>query len=147
MLVPILMESKLNELHARKIAEVLTEFSVPVEIYITSSHKTPELALNIIEDINKKNDNVCYIIISSKTNSLGGIVSANSIHPVISCPEFKNDSDYLINIHSSINMPSDSPSMTIKNPKNAAVAAIKILALNEKSLKKQIIKYIDKIKE
>jgi len=44
-------------------------------------------------------------------------------------------------------MPSDSPSMTIKNPKNAAVAAIKILALNEKSLKKQIIKYIDKIKE
>ena len=141
------MGSKSDEPHARKIAEILTKFNVPVEIYVASAHKVPELVLSIIEDFNKNNDNICYITIAGKSNGLSGLTSANSIHPVIACPPFKDESDYLVNIHSSTMMPSDTPSMTIIEPQNAAMAAMKILALSDKGLRKEIVKHMNKIKE
>jgi len=147
MLVPIIMGSKTDEPHARKIAEILTKFDIPVEIYVASAHKVPELVLNIIEDFNKTNDNICYITIAGRSNGLSGVAAANSIHPVIACPPFKDKSDYLVNIHSSIVMPSDTPSMTVIDPQNAAMAVMRILALNDKKLHKQVIKHIAEIKE
>ena len=147
MLVPILMGSKSDEPHARKIAETLTKFDVPVEIYVASAHKVPELVLNIIEDFNKSSDNICYITIAGRSNGLSGVTAANSIHPVIACPPFKDKSDYLVNIHSSTMMPSDTPSMTVVDPQNAAMAAMRILALSDKKLRKEITQHIKAIKE
>ena len=53
----------------------------------------------------------------------------------------------LANIHSSTIMPSDTPAMTVIDPQNAAMAAIRILALTDKKLKKQIAEHINEIKE
>ncbi|MGH7194711.1 MAG: AIR carboxylase family protein, partial [Candidatus Saccharimonadales bacterium] len=58
---------------------------------------------------------------------LGGMLAANLRWPVISCPPFKDHSDYLANIHSSLQMPSGTPNLTILDPGNAALAAANIL--------------------
>ena len=147
MLVPIIMGSKSDEAHARKIAEHLDRFGVKAELYVASAHKVPELVLSIVDDFNKSNDAICYITIAGRSNGLSGVVAANSIHPVIACPPFKDKADYLSNIHSSVQMPSDTPAMTVIDPQNAAMAAIRILALTDKGLRKQVAKHINEVKE
>jgi len=147
MLVPIIMGSKSDEEHARKIAGYLEKFGVKTEMYVASAHKVPEIVLDIVNDFNKSGDDIVYITIAGRSNGLSGVVAANSVHPVIACPPFKDRADYLANIHSTTMMPSDTPSMTVIDPQNAAMAAIRILALTDKKLKKQIAEHINEIKE
>ena len=147
MLVPILMGSKIDEAHARKIAEYLEEFDVKTELYIASAHKVPELVLDIVNDFNKSGEDLVYITIAGRSNGLSGVVAANAIHPVIACPPFKDKSDYLANIHSTLLYPSDTPSMAVIDPQNAAMAAIRILALTSDSLRKKVAKRIVSVKD
>ena len=73
---------------------------------------------------------VC-ITVAGRSNALSGLVAANMKWPVIACPPFKDHSDYMVNIHSSIQMPSLVPAMTVIDPGNAALAAVKILQTME----------------
>jgi len=130
MLVPILMGSKSDESHARKIAEHLERFGVKAELYVCSAHKVPELVLSIVDDFNKANDDICYITIAGRSNGLSGVVAANSIHPVIACPPFKDKSDYLANIHSSVQMPSDTPAMVVVDPQNPTCGHCGVLRID-----------------
>jgi 5-(carboxyamino)imidazole ribonucleotide mutase len=141
------MGSKSDEDHARKIAEILASYGVKTELYVCSAHKVPELVLEIVNDFNKTDDDICYVTIAGRSNGLSGVVAANSVHPVIACPPFKDKADYLTNIHSSIQMPSDTPAMTVVDPQNAAMAALRILALTDKKLRKQIAEHINEVKE
>ena len=147
MLVPIIMGSKRDEDHARKIAEYLEEYEIKTELYIASAHKVPEMVLAIVNDFNRKGEDIVYITIAGRSNGLSGVVAANAIHPVIACPPFKDKSDYLANIHSSLLYPSDTPSMCVVDPQNAAMAAIRILALTNDKLRKRVAKHINDVKD
>ena len=147
MLVPIIMGSKVDETHARKIAGYLKEFDIKTELYVASAHKVPELVLDIVNDFNKSGDDIVYITIAGRSNGLSGVVAANAIHPVIACPPFKDKSDYLANVNSSTLYPSDTPSMFVADPQNAAHAAIRILALTNDKLRKKVAKYIADMKD
>lgn len=147
MLVPIIMGSKTDEAHARAIAEVIDQFNVKTELYVASGHKVPELVLDIVADFNKSDEAIVYIAMAGRSNGLAGILAANAVHPVISCPPYKDRTDYLVNIHASTMMPTDVPSMTVVDPQNAALAALKILALTDKKLKKAIADRIVAMKE
>ena len=80
------------------------------------------------------------------SNGLSGAVAGSSVHPVIACPVFKDNEDYLVNIHSTLQMPSEVPVMTVLAPKNAALAAVKILAASDEGLKKQVEERIAGVK-
>ena len=73
------------------------------------------------------------IAIAGLSNGLGGALAANSCLPVISCPPFKDGVDMLLNLNSSLMMPSAVPNMTVVKPKEAALAALR--ALNLRRLK------------
>jgi len=141
------MGSKSDEPHARKIAEHLSKFGVKAELYVASAHKVPELVLDIVNDFNKSGEEIVYITIAGRSNGLSGVTAANSVHPVIACPPFTDKADYLTNIHSSTMMPSDTPAMVVVDPQNAAMAALRILALTDKKLRKRIAEHINEIKE
>ena len=147
MLVPIIMGSKSDEAHARKIADHLDKFGVKAELYVASAHKVPELVLDIVNDFNKTDDDICYITIAGRSNGLSGVTAANAIHPVIACPPFSDKADYLANIHSSTMMPSDTPSMTVVDPQNAAMAALRVLGLTDKKLQKKVVEHVNEGKE
>ena len=146
MLVPIIIASKGDQEWADKIIEGLKEFDIPYTIHIASAHKVPEKVLEIVEKYNEEKD-ICFITVAGRSNGLSGVIAANSVHPVIACPPFKDKSDYLVNIHSSLQMPSDTPVLTVLDPRNAASAAARILGIKNEELRMKVKQKIDEVKK
>jgi len=141
------MESKSEESHARKIAEHLDDFGVKSELYVVSAFKTPELVLDMVNDFNKSGEDIVYVTIPSGSNSLSGMISASSIHPVITSPSFRNEAEFFATIHSMVRYPEGAPSLCVVNPMNTAYAALRILAMSNDSLRKKVAKQIQELKE
>lgn len=145
MLVPILLGSETDQEHAKRITDELDKFGIPHDVRVISAHKVPEMCVEYIQQTNKEKD-VVYITCAGRSNGLSGVISGSSFHPVIACPPFSDKADYLVNIHSSVQMPGDTPAMTVIDPKNAALAAAKILALTSPALHQKIEERIAKVK-
>ena len=146
MLIPILLGSDSDRDHAKKITDELDKFEVAYEVKVMSAHKVPELCVEYVREMNKK-ENVVYITCAGRSNGLSGVIAGSSVHPVIACPPFSSKEDYLINIHSTLQMPSDTPVLTVIDQKNAALAAVKILALNDPALRKKVEARINEVKK
>lgn len=144
--VRILLGSKADMDHAQKIADLLTEFGVGSKITVASAHKVPEKVSVIIDELNAAKEPTVVIAVVGMSNGLAGVLAGGCVHPVLTCPPFKDHADYLVNVHSSLQMPSDVPVMTVLNPKNAAIAAARILGEGNEELKKKLMKRIEKLK-
>ncbi len=147
MFVPLILGSKIDEPHAAKITAILDEFEVPYKVHVASAHKVPEKVLEIIKEYDAKDGPICYITIAGRSNALSGFVSANSVYPVIGCPPFSDKADMLVNIHSTLQMPSETPALTVVDPKNAATAAIRILAADNAELRQKVRAHLTTIKK
>ncbi len=144
--VSILLGSKTDMDHAQKIADFLKEYRVESEIIVASAHKVPEKVVVIIDKLNARTDATVVIAVVGMSNGLAGVLAGGCVHPVIACPPFKDHTDYLVNVHSSLQMPSDVPVMTVLNAKNAALSALRILGEGNEELKKNLLQRIAKIK-
>ncbi len=125
--VPIIMGSDKDTQFIEKIAANLNRLNIPHGLFVASGHKSPLKVLSIIEKFNNSIEPIVAITVAGRSNALSGLVAANSNFPVIACPPFKDLQDYSINIHSTLQMPSDVPVMTVIDPGNAALAAARIL--------------------
>ena len=124
----IIMGSTSDEPHAKKITNKLDEYKISWEKHAASAHKEPLKVLKILED-NKDNTNIVYVTIAGRSNALSGFVAANSNFPTIGCPPFSDKSDMLVNIHSTLQMPSNTPVLTVIDPGNCALAIKRIFGL------------------
>jgi len=147
MLVQFLLGSESDQEFASKITTVLDELAVPYDIKVASAHKVPEKVMEIVNANNTKEEPLCYITIAGRSNGLSGVTAGSAVHPVIACPPFKDKEDYLVNIHSTLQMPSDTPVLTVIDPKNAALCAARILGLVDKETKKKVEERIRKVKD
>jgi 5-(carboxyamino)imidazole ribonucleotide mutase len=123
-----------------------SEFGVDSELIVASAHKVPEKVFSIVSENNKSGDDIVYITVAGRSNGLSGVVAANSVHPVIACPPFKTKEDFIININSTLVMPSDTPVMTVIDRQNALMAALRIFAVKDLGLRQKIADRIEKIK-
>lgn len=146
MLITLLLGSQSDAEFAGKIEAVLKEFGVPSQTLVASAHKVPEKVAEIVEKLNADPEPQVIITVAGMSNGLGGVVAGSSVHPVITCPPAKNLEEYQVDLHSSLRMPSDVPVMTVLHPKNAALAAVKILAEGNPELKKTVAERIGKMK-
>jgi len=121
----IIMGSTSDEPHAKKITDKLDEFNIRWEQHAASAHKEPLKVLEILE-ANKGEKDLVYITIAGRSNALSGFVAANSEHPTLGCPPFSDKADMLVNIHSTLQMPSNTPVMTVIDPGNCALAVKRI---------------------
>ncbi len=121
----IIMGSTSDEPHAKKITDKLDEFNIRWEQHAASAHKEPLKVLEILE-ANKGEKDLVYITIAGRSNALSGFVAANSKHPTLGCPPFSDKADMLVNIHSTLQMPSNTPVMTVIDPGNCALAVKRI---------------------
>ncbi len=128
MKVVIIMGSESDRDFAEKITTELEKYSIRYNVNIASAHKQPLEVLNIIKS-NAAEKGVVYITVAGRSNALSGFVAANSSCPVIACPPFKDKTDMLVNIHSTLQMPSNAPVLTILDPGNCALAIKRILEL------------------
>ena len=124
----IIMGSTSDEPHAKKITDKLDEYGITWEQHAASAHKQPLKVLEILE-ANKNKKNIIYITIAGRSNALSGFVAANSEFPTIGCPPFSDKSDMLVNIHSTLQMPSQTPVLTVIDPGNCALAVKRIFGV------------------
>ena len=124
----LIMGSTSDEPHAKKITDKLNEYGITWEQHAASAHKQPLRVLEILE-ANKDGRNIVYITIAGRSNALSGFVAANSEFPTLGCPPFSDKADMLVNIHSTLQMPSNTPVLTIIDPGNCALAVKRIFGV------------------
>ncbi len=125
--VAIAMGSKADVEHAQKIAKIIRENGIPAGLRVVSAHKNGERITDIATEYNESPEAGVCIAIAGLSNGLGGALAANLNIPVINCPPFSDKSDLVVNINSSLMMPSGVPAMTVTTPELAALAALRCL--------------------
>ncbi len=111
---------------AEKIKKPLEDKNIEVELYAASAHKEPLKVLEIVKEGSKNSRNI-FVTIAGRSNALSGFVGANSNNVTIACPPFKDKTDYLVNIHSTLQMPSKTPVLTVIDAGNCVLAVERIL--------------------
>ena len=124
----LIMGSTSDEHHAKKITDKLDEYGISWEQHAASAHKQPLKVLEILND-NKDKENIVYITIAGRSNALSGFVAANSNFPTLGCPPFSDKADMLVNIHSTLQMPNNTPVLTVIDPGNCALAVKRIFGV------------------
>ena len=122
----IIMGSTSDESHAKKITDKLDSYGIQWEQHAASAHKEPRKVLDILDSNKNEADLVVYITIAGRSNALSGFVAANSEYPTLACPPFSDKADMLVNIHSTLQMPSNTPVLTVIDPGNCALAVKRI---------------------
>jgi phosphoribosylaminoimidazole-succinocarboxamide synthase len=136
-LIILFLSSKTEQPHAEKITKEIHNFGIEYEMRVCSSLKAPTRLMELIDRYERLDRPKVYIACSSKNNSLGGLIDANVMSPIISCPPYSDvfgGSDIL----SSLRMPTGVTPMVILDPQNAALAAVKIFALYDSKLAEKI---------
>lgn len=146
MKVTFLLGSKSDIEFTEKIKALLDEHDVPSEIVVASAHKVPEKVYDIMNELNADPQPQVVITVVGMSNGLAGVAAAGLVHPVINCPPYENLEEYMVDIHSCLRYPSEVPSMTVLSPKNAALAAIRILGESDESLKQKMADRIQNVK-
>ena len=124
----IIMGSTSDEPHAKKITDKLDEYNIDWEQHAASAHKQPLKVLEILK-ANEDSKDIIYITIAGRSNALSGFVAANSNFPTLGCSPFSDKADMLVNIHSTLQMPSSTPVLTVVDPGNCALAVKRIFGV------------------
>ena len=77
-----------------------------------------------------KHRKIVWITVAGRSNALSGVVSANTPYPVIACPPFADKMDMMVNINSTLQMPSKVPVMITLSPTNIALAIQRLFRIN-----------------
>ncbi len=131
--VVVIMGSKSDLEHARKIAGPLSAWGVPCTLRVASAHKSVRHLLAILEQYGREDSPTVFIAIAGRSNALAGMVDANTVYPVITCPPV-SDAFGGADVYSSLRMPGGVAPLVILDPEGAALAAAKILALGDAAL-------------
>ncbi len=146
MIVPVLLGSEKDRDWAKKITDELDRWNIPHSVIVVSAHKVPELLVQVIARYNAFDGQVCYVTIAGRSNGLSGCTAGSSYHPVIACPPFADKDDMMVNLNSTIQMPSDTPVLTVLDPQNVAMCIVRIFALKNSELRKKYEEHVQKVK-
>ena len=119
----------------REIAKYIELLGTEYEFRVASAHKTPEQLLTVLKEFEK--EKVVFVTVAGRSNALSGFVDANTSKPVIACPPYSEKFGGA-DIYSSLRVPSGIGSTVTIVPEGAAIAAVKILALEDKELEKKV---------
>ena len=136
-LVVILMGSKADMEHCKKISDACNQFGIETVIRIASAHKTAEHALKILREYEADARPKVYITVAGRSNALSGFTDGFVSAPVIACPP-PSDSFGGADIYSSLRMPSGVAPAVVLEPVNAALFAAKIIGLMDESVQEQV---------
>ena len=124
--------------------QMLKKFGISYELHISSAHRTLKRTVELVESAEKK---VTKVIIAAAGMSahLPGVVAAMTILPVIGVPLNASALNGLDSLMSIVQMPGGIPVATTAIGKsgciNAALLAVSILALSDKTLAEKLKRY------
>lgn len=135
--VVIIMGSKSDLEFAATIGRVLEDYRVNHEYRVASAHRTPEHLLKMLKNYEKSKDNVVYITVAGLSDALSGLVAGFTKYPVVACPPDAESIGWPKVFSSAMTPKGVAVSLALK-PENAALAAVKILALSNPSLYEKV---------
>ena len=128
-IVFILAGSTTDREHTTKIMNSLNSVGINAVCSYISAHKNTLTAVEVINDVNTLFKKVVWITVAGRSNALSGVVAANTDFPVLACPPFKDKVDMMVNINSTLQMPSKTPVMTVIDVNNTVLCCKRIFDL------------------
>jgi len=141
--IQIILGSKSDMPVAEKAEKILKKFTVAYDISVASAHRTPEVVKKLVEE----NDADVFIGVAGLAAALPGSIAAHTIKPVIGVPvSGKINLDSILSI---IQMPPGVPvaAVGLDRGDNAALLALEILALQDDTIKKELVEYRKEMKK
>lgn len=136
--VPIIMGSKSDLEHGRKVAAALEELGIDSEIRVGSAHKSPAHLLEVLAAYEADPRPKVYVTIAGRSNALSGFADAQVSAPVIACPPLSSTFAGA-DIYSSLRMPGGVAPAVVLDPAGAALLAAKILGLGDPALRERVV--------
>ena len=125
-IVFILAGSTTDSEHTNKIMNALKGVGINAVCSYISAHKNTLTAVKVIDGVNTLFKKVVWITVAGRSNALSGVVAANTHFPVLACPPFKDKVDMMVNINSTLQMPSKTPVMTVIDVNNTVMCCKRI---------------------
>ena len=141
--IQIILGSKSDMPVAEKAEKILKKFTVAYDISVASAHRTPEVVKKLVEE----NDADVFIGVAGLAAALPGSIAAHTIKPVIGVPvSGKINLDSILSI---IQMPPGVPvaAVGLDRGDNAALLALEILALQDDTIRKELVEYRKEMKK
>ena len=128
--------------------KVLETFAVPHELFLTSAHRTPERTAQFARGAAKRGVRV-IIVGAGAAAHLAGVIASQTLLPVIGVPIDATSLQGLDALFATVQMPGGIPVATMAigkaGAKNAALLAIRILALEDADLMKKLQSFVRKM--
>lgn len=133
--LPVMMEA----------VNILKTFQIPHEVYLTSAHRAPERTTAFAGGAKKRGIQI-IIVGAGAAAHLAGVIAAQTPLPVIGVPIDATSLGGLDALLSTLQMPGGIPVATMAigkaGAKNAALLAVRFLALQDKTLARKLDAYI-----
>ena len=125
-------------------ADILKEFGVGYEMRVLSAHRTPRETDRYAEGLRSRGIKV-VIAGAGGAAALAGVVASHTLLPVVGVPVETTALKGMDSLLSTVQMPPGVPvgCVAIGKPgaKNAALLALRILGLSDKTIEKKLEKY------
>ena len=146
--VAVVMGSESDLPVAERAAAMLRDFEVSYELRVISAHRTPHKAIEFSSEARERGIQI-IIAAAGKAAHLAGILASCTSLPVIGVPVKSSTMDGLDSLLSTVQMPAGIPVATvaINGAENAALLALRILALGDKRIAFSLEEYRMRMEE
>jgi 5-(carboxyamino)imidazole ribonucleotide mutase len=147
-LVSVVMGSDSDFPIMSETTNILEDFGIPHEVFLTSAHRSPERTSSFAKGAAEKGIKV-IIVGAGAAAHLAGVIASQSLLPVIGIPIDATTLGGIDALLSIAQMPGGVPVATMAvgkaGAKNAALFAIRILAVEDENLQKKLQAFIQKM--
>jgi len=147
-LVSVVMGSDSDLPIMNEAIKVLENFKIPHEVFLTSAHRSPERTSSFAKGAAKRGIKV-IIVGAGAAAHLAGVIASQSLLPVIGIPIDATALGGIDALLSIAQMPGGVPVATMAvgkaGAKNAALLAVRILAVDDEPLKKKLQAFVHKM--
>jgi len=128
--------------------KILEEFGIGHELFLTSAHRTPERTAKFAQEAAQRGVKI-IIVGAGAAAHLAGVIASQTQLPIIGVPIDATAIHGLDALLSTVQMPGGIPVATMAigkaGAKNAALYAVRILALHDKKISQKLAAYIQKM--
>jgi 5-(carboxyamino)imidazole ribonucleotide mutase len=122
---------------------LLRRLRVPVDVEVSSAHRTPERTLQLVRDFEKRGVRV-IVAVAGGAAHLPGVVASHTVLPVLGVP-MASPLAGLDSLLAMVQMPAGVPVATFgigeAGATNAALFAVALLAVNDAALRKKLLAF------
>jgi phosphoribosylaminoimidazole carboxylase PurE protein len=144
-IVSVVMGSDSDLVIMEEAVKVLKDFQIPYEVLLTSAHRSPERTSAFAKKAAQRGIRV-VIVGAGAAAHLAGVIASQTPLPVIGVPIDATALQGLDALLSTVQMPGGVPVATMAigkaGAKNAALMAVRILALTDDDIRKKLNAYI-----